>query len=99
MDPFSSMHTAIFDGLGHEATYTPSGGTAVSTRAIPEHNLQRWGDSIEVTNTSAVMSLPTLDVPARPKRGDTIEVDAQSWVIERVLTSDEYAHQALVVKA
>lgn len=99
MDPFSSMHTAIFDGLGHDAIYTPTGGAAVGTRAIPEHNLRRWGEAFEVTDANAVMSLPTTDVPARPRRGDAIEVDGQTWAVDRVVASDEYAYQCLVVPA
>ncbi len=99
MDPFSSMHTAIFDGLGRDATYTATGKDPVGTRTIPDFNLARWGDAFEVTNANAVMSLPTTDVPTRPRRADLIEVDGQTWAVERVLTSDEHVHQCLVVKS
>jgi len=99
-DPFSTMVNHIFDALGRSAEYQePDAVETTSCKVILTYDLTQWGDEIRVQNDMAMVSVRKSEIEARPRRGDFFTLaTGRQYLVERVMTSDEYEHRVLVTE-
>lgn len=102
-DVFTAANVHIFDalavaGAAEDGTYTRD-GVITPVRVVLERDLSRWGDEINVSTSSAMISVLTMEVPNRPVRGDTFEIPSGTYYVEQTMVSDGYMHQCLAVEA
>ena len=95
-DPFANMVADVYVALGRDAKY--EGEDDADCSVIVSYDLTQWGDTIQVQNNMAMISVQKSEVPERPRRGDVFTLaTGQEYNVERVMRSDEYEHRILVV--
>ena len=95
-DPFAIMVAAVYQSLGRDAEY--EGEDEAMCRVIVTHDLTQWGDTIQVQNNMAMISVQKSQIEEKPRRGDIFRLaTGQEFNVERVMRSDEYEHRILVV--
>lgn len=86
----------IYAKAGVSATYTPSGGESVTYTVIITHDLSLYGDTAEVQQATASVSIRASDLAAPPRRGDTFTIGGETYRVSAAVTSDELEHTVLV---
>lgn len=85
-DNFPQVSIALISEFGESATYTPVDGSPVPLVAVltrgEELEDARWQAALQATATVLVLKS---DVPAWT-RGDTVEIDGETWMVERLLS-------------
>jgi hypothetical protein len=86
--PFAAAATALAaSSLGVAATYTPSGGSAVTIRVVPRTPEGTFGGFPGPTSqgVAAMVMVPEAALSARPTRGDAITLDGTAYAVAEVL--------------
>jgi hypothetical protein len=87
----------IYTVGGVPATYTDRNAAEKTVDVIVDYNLSQYGDdSVEVSKSTAAISVRTKDVELRPLKGETFVVDGTTFVVSSPLESDELEHTVLV---
>ena len=87
----------IYTVGGVPATYTDRNAVEKSVEVIVDYNLSQYGeDSVEVSKSTAAISVRTKDVELRPLKGETFVVEGKTYVVGAPLESDELEHTVLV---
>lgn len=100
MDAFQAALDAIYanPNMSAAAMYEGEDGER-PVSVIVSHDLTQWGDTINVQNGMALLSVRKTQVEARPRRGDTFTMeDSRVYQVERVMISDDLEHRCLVVE-
>jgi len=87
---------ALYTKMGVSATYTPSGGTSATYTVIVTYDLSLYGDTAEVQQATASVSIRATDLAESPRRGDTFTIDGTVYRVSSTVTSDELEHTVLV---
>ena len=66
---FDAMDAAVFSTFGQPAVHT-RGSVNTPCRIIVDYNLIQFGDQINVSNASAIVTVRTSEVADKPRRGD-----------------------------
>lgn len=83
--------------LGKSGTYTPAGGSAISTLIIVEDGVTQFPGEAQIVATGprTVASVKVEDVPTH-NRGDTIVIGAKTYKVDAPLVRDAYIAALLV---
>lgn len=87
---------AIYTKAGVSATYTDADDVASSVTVIVESDLSVYGDTAEVAQATASVSVRVSEVQYIPRRGDTFVVGSTTYIVSDALRSDELEHTVLV---
>lgn len=89
---------AIFNALGDAATYTPSGGAAVSCTVIITFNvmLQPTGVEAQVWQGGTTIEALLSEITSEPNRGDVFVVRGVSYTVQAVLENDGVSVRVVV---
>lgn len=90
----ATMGAALLATAGNPATYTPPGGLPVVTRAVLERALRERPDGVGVERVTVVY-LPAADVPD-VLRGGTVQLGADTWLVDRLDDADGAVVSAVV---
>jgi len=99
-DPFADMHSTVFDVLGQPAQYKANSAVpAVPVTVVPDLNMTRWADTVNVVGASAMLNIKA-DGIDRPNRGAHLQLDSgKAWWIEGTEIDDGYAYACRAVDA
>ena len=86
----STIAPAIFNALGDSATFTPSGGAAVSCTVIITFNvmLQPTGVEAQVWQSGTTIEALLSEITNEPNRGDVFVVGGVSYTVQAVIEND-----------
>lgn len=73
-DLFALNEDTVFELYGKPAVYS-RGNVDTAVRVIVEYDLTRWGETINVSNVSAMATVRESEVPLKPKRGDLFTLE------------------------
>ncbi len=91
-DPFARMHQSLFARLGEEAFLR----TTDACRAAVEHGVAIAGEYGEVAGYRTAVDIMYAGV-ARPKKGDSLAVGTNSYVLDSALKDDGYSARWIVL--
>jgi hypothetical protein len=98
-----TLADAFLDGInriyltgGVPAIYTDRDDHESSVTVIVDYDLSNYGDTAEVAQATATVSVRTSEIENMPRRGDTFLVDGKTLVVGGSLQSDELEHTVLV---
>jgi hypothetical protein len=86
----------IYSTCGVAATHTDRDDTESSVTVIVDYDLSNYGDTAEVAQATATLSVRTSELSDIPRRGDTFVVGSRTFVVGGSLQSDELEHTVLV---
>ena len=86
----STVGPAIFGALGDSATFTPSGGAAVSCTVIITFNvmLQPTGVESQVWQGGTTIEALLSEITNEPNTGDVFTVGAQTYTVQAPIAND-----------
>ena len=73
--------------MGDPATYTPAGGSPVSTWAMLGYEPAPFGQYVGITEIHRSAELPAADVPD-PQPGDVLVVKGLTYRIDQLISND-----------
>lgn len=91
--------TDIFGSvLGEAATFTPSGGVAVSCRVLVNRNvlLQPDGMTVQVYEKGTTIEAMLSEILEEPNRGDVFTVGTETFTVQSIEQNDGYTVTAVV---
>ena len=95
---FDSAHVAIGAAYAVPAVYTPLDGDEAPVSVVIERDLTRYGDTLDVSNASAIIGCFVSEVPLRPRRGSVFTLEnSEEFVVDSIASSDGQMHKCLVV--
>lgn len=95
-EAFTASLSPLYETMGEDAVYTDSEAWTCNCRVVVNRNLTEYGDVANVQGVTAVIAVRRSEVPDRPRRNDTFELDdGETLRVDRVLTSDDYEHEVL----
>jgi len=98
-DPFANMVNHVYGALGRAAEYEGQ-DDETTCRIIVSYDLTQWGDTIQVQNDMAMLSVRKSEIEERPRRGDIFRMaTGREYQVERVMISDDLEHRCLVVES
>ena len=86
----------IYEVAGVVATYDAKDESPRSVCVIVNYDLSQYGDALEVSKTTATISVRVSEVEHPPRQGDTFAVDNREFRVDTALQSDELEHTVLV---
>ena len=87
----------LYEVMGEDALYTDGDGYKRECRVIVNKNLAQYGDTLTVQGATAVISVRVSELPDRPRRDDTFRVGCVDYVVDDILTSNDYEHEVIVL--
>lgn len=89
--------TALYGVMGESCTYKDKAGWNRSCTVIVDRNLSQYGEVASVQGKVAVVIVRRTEVPERPRREETFELEAscETLVVDSVITSDDFEHRVL----
>lgn len=80
---------ALRKQIGDDATYTPPGGSPVTTWAMMSTTMELVGQYSPVAETRHAAALPIADVPD-PRVGASLAVNGTTYRVGQVIANDGY---------
>lgn len=94
---FAVGQSSIYEAVGEDALYTDGDGFSASCTVIVNKNLAQYGDTLTVQGATAVISVRVSELPDRPRRDDTFRVGCVDYVVDDILSSNDYEHEVIVL--
>jgi hypothetical protein len=98
-----TLANAFIDGMnrlyaigGVSSTYTDRDDAEKAVTVLVDYDLSNYGDTAEVAQATATISVRASEVEFLPRRGDTFLVGSRTFVVGGSLQSDELEHTVLV---
>lgn len=95
-DAFRAGINSLYAAAGVPATYINQSGTSTSVTAIVLFDLSSYGESVEVQQATATVSVRVSEVAQAPRRGERFVVGSTTYRVISVQSSDELEHTSLV---
>ena len=81
---------------GVPATHTDKDDVETSATVLVDYDLSTYGDTAEVSQATATISVRVSELALAPRRGDTFVVGAKTFIVSLTQSSDELEHVAMV---
>lgn len=94
---FDSGLDALYDAMGEGCRYTDKDGWKRDCSVIVERDLAEYADVANVQGKTAVISVRVSEVPDRPRREETFELEATCEIltVDSIVRSNEFEHVVL----
>lgn len=87
---------SVYDFASVPCTYTDRDSVTTTVNAIVEHDLYKYGDTVEIAGKVAIISVRVSEMTYAPRRGETYTIGSTVYVVDSVVRSDELEHAVLV---
>lgn len=98
-DPFAQAVADMFNSvIGENATFTPSGGAAISCRVILERSVLMQPSSMEaqVWERGTTIEAQLAEIIDEPNRGDTFAIGSETFTVQSIEENDGITIKVIV---